>query len=161
MTAAAPVLFLHALGGMRNGAFLRRFGTNSMRVAWAATWSRRIARDDSVQRRLSPEAMGLAFGEATNGSSRFGLDRIRLSYPLWAVVLLTSSASADIGLLFLCRVAAHSAAWQYPWDLPSLIRSSPGSLPYISRRIPLAFESMSGLCPGQCGTNRNRYWHRI
>jgi hypothetical protein len=34
MTAAAPVLFLHALGGMRNGAFLRRFGTNSMRVAW-------------------------------------------------------------------------------------------------------------------------------
>jgi hypothetical protein len=39
-------------------------------------------------------------------------------YPRLVVVLLTSSASAEIGLLFICQVAAHSAAWQYPWHLP-------------------------------------------
>jgi hypothetical protein len=35
-----------------------------------------------------------------------------------SLFLLTSSASADMGLLFICQVAAHSAAWQYPWHLP-------------------------------------------
>src|ERR1700731_1927549 len=62
MTAAGPVSFLHHRGGMRNGTFgktndfadrLARFRVvwernEIIATAWAATWSRRIAWDDSV-----------------------------------------------------------------------------------------------------------------